>query len=190
MTIRKTLALISTTLIVLACATLFPSSPTPTPAPTLTSSGTPEPALSPTPSPSTTPAIAPSLTPLPTFAYEVTLWPTPTVPGPLDCRLVWQSPGNFVKYHPRDYFSVGWKVMNTGTVAWSPGKVELAYVGGAKLYLAPTVQLKTPVPRGQAVIWTAEMRAPVKLDRYTTYWSLRQGTTYFCRLALTISVEE
>jgi len=122
--------------------------------------------------------------------YEPTLWPTPTAPSALDCTLNWQSPGNGVKYHPRDFFTVGWKVTNTGSATWSPGSVELTYVGGSKLYLSPSVQLKTGVPRGQAVILNAEMRAPRKLDRYTTYWSLRQGTTYFCNLALTIYVEE
>ena len=187
---RKALLLMVPALLALACATLIPPTAVPTQALTPTSSASPEPTLSPSASPSPTLATTPSLTPYPAFAYAATLWPTPTAPSALDCRLNWQSPGNGIKFKPRDSFSAGWKVTNTGTATWTPGSVEFDYVGGAKLYIYPRVQLRTGVPPGQSVILTAEMRAPKNLSRYTTYWSLRQESKYFCTVALTIYVEQ
>ena len=188
MTLRKAFALLAGTLVLLSCSAVFAPTATPTLSPTPAASITPEPLPSPTPSPTSIPLSLPS--PLATFAYVPTLFPTLTAATPLDCRLVWQSPGNGVKYHPRDYFTVGWKVTNIGSATWTPGSVELTYVGGNKLYLSPSAPLKVSVSPGQSVILNAEMRAPRKLDIYTTYWSLRQGNTYFCRLAVTIYVEE
>jgi len=128
----------------------------------------------------------PSLTP-------TVLWflpnPIPTVRSQLDCQLIWQSPGNGAKYKARQEFTVGWKVRNTGTASWDADSVEFTYLGGAKLYDYPVVHLKTIVPPGQEVVLSVHMRAPRNSTKYTTYWSLRQRDTFFCRLMLSIYVK-
>jgi hypothetical protein len=115
--------------------------------------------------------------------------PTPTAVRALDCRLDWQSPGNGIEFEPNDSFSVGWKVTNSGTATWDPALVEFAYVGGARLHRFPVEHLLTSVAPGQFVILIADMRAPRNSTTYATYWSLRQGDTYFCRLTVSIYVQ-
>lgn len=80
--------------------------------------------------------------------------------------------------------------MNNGTDVWDVGTVEFTYLRGAKLYDSSLVQLKTSVVPGQEVILSVHMRAPTDLTMYTTYWSLRQGDTFFCPLKLSIYVIE
>lgn len=155
---------------------------------------TPTPRRFATPRPSATlrptPTIDLAFTPPPTATF---LLPTPsltsTVQPALDCRLEWQSPGNGLKVNPQDLFTAGWKLTNTGTETWTPGSVEFAYVGGAKPSHDSVVQLKGSVSPGQSVILTAEMRAPRNSTTYTTFWSLRQGATYFCRVSVSIYVK-
>lgn len=113
----------------------------------------------------------------------------PTAASPLACKLNWQSPGNYIRYDPKDDFTVGWKVTNTGTITWDPGSVEFTYVSGAKLYDFPLVRLTTSVSPGQSVILSVHMRAPKNSTTYTTHWSLRMGSKYFCPLSLWIYVE-
>lgn len=197
---RKALFLMALTFFLAACAMLFPPTPVPTIAPTPTPSTTPEPTLSPTPIPSITPEPTlsptstlstgpePTLSPTPTFVFPSPS-PTPTALSELDCKLNWQSPGNGAEFDPNEWFSAGWKVTNTGTATWDPASIEFTYLGGAKLHRDPLVHLKTSVTPGQTVILTADMRAPTNSTLYTTYWSLRHGDTYFCRLAVSIYVE-
>jgi hypothetical protein len=115
--------------------------------------------------------------------------PTPTVPSELDCELIWQSPSNRVSYAPEQHFTVGWQVTNNGTAAWDANSVVFTYLGGAKLHKDELVHLQTTVAPGQAVVLSVPMRAPRNSTKYTTYWSLRQGDTFFCRLMLSIYVK-
>jgi hypothetical protein len=132
----------------------------------------------------------PSSTPTPTILFSLpSSTPTPTVPSELDCKLNWQSPGNGITYQPKEHFTVGWKVTNNGTAAWDAGSVVFTYLGGAKLYDYALVHLQTTVAPGQAVILSVPMRAPRNSTKYTTYWSLRRGDTFFCRVMLSIYVE-
>lgn len=124
----------------------------------------------------------------PTIVYPPQ-YPAPTMPSVLDCRLMWQSPGNGITYDPDDAFTVGWKVVNTGSAVWDPNNVVFTYLGGAKLYDYALVHLKASVAPGQAVILSVHMRAPRNSTLYTTYWSLRQGNTFFCVLMLSIYVD-
>jgi len=107
----------------------------------------------------------------------------------LDCRLEWQSPGSGIQYKSGDHFSVGWKVTNTGTATWSPGTVEFTYLGGAKLHRDPLVELEASVSPGESVVLTADMRAPKNSTKYSTYWGLRRGDTFFCRVTVWIYVQ-
>jgi hypothetical protein len=196
----KALLLTGLTVPLVACVAL--SAPiaalrgTPTPPP----SSTAHPTLSPTPSPSSTPeptetpTEAPSATPEPLLSAMPTLFlppqtPVTAVPKKLDCRLVWQSPRNGVTFDPLETFSAGWKIMNTGSTTWDENTVEFTYLGGAKLYDDPLVRLKASVPPGQAVVLSVEMKTPRNPTRYTSYWSLREGNTFFCTLMLSIYVE-
>lgn len=164
--------------------------PSPIPAPTEASIPLP----SDTPEPTEAASLAPSDTPGPTLTFTPTVptrspTPTATVPSELDCKLLWQSPGNYITYKRGTKFTVGWNVRNTGTSAWDPNSVEFTYLDGARLYDYPVVQLDTTVAPKRTVILTVSMKAPRMATRSTTYWSLRRGDTFFCRLALTIYVK-
>jgi hypothetical protein len=165
-----------------------------------TASSTPEPSPSSTASPSRTPrrqawpALSPvtvpeyTLTPTPTFTLP-SLTPTPIVPPELDCELNWQSPGSGITFAPRESFTVGWNVTNTGTANWGSASTEFTYVSGARIHHNSSEPLETSVSPGQAVVLTAEMRAPRNPSKYTTTWGLRRGDTFFCSLTVSIYVE-
>jgi len=197
---RLALLLTGLTLSGIACAAV--SGPmaalmgTPTPSP----SSTATPTLSPTPSPSATPEATETPTESPTATPEPILSPTvavlftapppnPTASNELNCKLMWQSPHMGVIYRPNASFTVGWNVMNTGTAAWDSTSVVFTYLGGAKLYDYPLVRLQATVPPGESVVLSVRMRAPTNTTKYTTYWSLRQGNTFFCILTMSIYVE-
>ncbi len=148
--------------------------------------GAPEATASPSESPPVEDVPAPAVTPTPWLPPLTSL---PTAPSPLSCKLNWQSPKNHVIYNAGDVFTMGWNVTNTGSTTWNPSSVEFTYVGGAKLYDGPLVHLKASVSPGQSVVLSVEMRAPRNSTTYTTYWSLRTGSTYFCPLALWIYVQ-
>jgi hypothetical protein len=103
--------------------------------------------------------------------------------------LDWQSPGNGIELDAKEGFTVGWKLTNTGSQTWTPGSVEFTYVSGTRMHRESVEQLETSVPPGQSVILTAEMRAPSNSTGYRSYWSLRQGDVYFCRVSVSIYVK-
>ena len=161
--------------------------PTLTPAPTFAATPTASATARPTRPASPTPTLdlGPTPSPFPTFAIP-TASSTATPASALDCRLDWQSPGNGIEIAREERFTVGWKVTNSGSETWSPGIVEFTYVSGARLHNDPVEQLESSVSPGGSVILSAEMRAPRNSTLYTTYWSLRQGATYFCRVSVSI----
>lgn len=197
---RKALLFTGVMLALIACSALsapiafLEGTPTPSPTETLEPTLTPspsrtaEPTETPTETPSATPE--PTLSPTPVIVIIATL-AAPTASSGLSCKLNWQSPKNNVTFHPEDRFSAGWKVTNTGTVPWTPETVDFLYLGGAKMYVEnPLVKVESSVSPGEAIILTVGMEAPLKEIRYTTYWGLRKGDVYFCRLALSIFVEK
>jgi hypothetical protein len=196
---RKLCVLITLVFFLEACAYLSSLKPAPAMTPTPTPSITAEPTLSPSPIPSTTPkpTLSPTSTPgilpepvlsrTPNFVI-LQASPTPSASSGLDCTLDWQSPSYAAWFDPEESFSAGWKVTNTGTVTWNPGSVVFTYLDGAKLHRDPLVQLKASVAPGQSVVLTADMKAPTNSTTYTTYWGLRQGDTFFCRLTVSIYV--
>ena len=197
---RKALLFMGLTLPLVACVALSAPMAAPKGTAILSSSRTAKPALSPTPRPSPTaeptqtPTESPSASPEPILSLTPTVLfaspsPTATVPSRLDCKLIWQSPGNGIIYAPHKEFTAGWKVRNNGTDAWDVDSVEFTYLRGAKLYDYALVHLKTSVAPGQEVILSVHMRAPRNPTKYTTSWSLRQGDTFFCPLTLSIYVE-
>lgn len=167
------------------------TAPSDTPEPTLTLTPTvtasPEPTLSPTAEESPTPEATMSLTP--TFLFTLPSQ-TPTTTTQFDCDLVMQSPANGAVLKPREHFTAGWKLQNTGTVSWNPGSVEFTYVAGTKMYQDPLVHLTYGVNPGDSTVLSVDMRAPVNSTTYTTSWALKVGKIYFCRVRLTIYVQE
>ena len=200
---RNLSAITALALALLACNAVIPPSPAPTGAPTFTATSTPEPTPSRTPVPiASVTRWKPVLSALPPLLVTLgpTLTPaatrTPRIPSRtatqaagLACRLDWQSPIDGYGVDPDELFSAGWKLTNTGTETWSPGSVVFTYVSGAQLHNDAVVQLDNSVPPGGSVILSARMRAPQHSTLYTTYWSLRQGETFFCRVSVSIFVE-
>lgn len=85
---------------------------------------------------------------------------------------------------------MGWNVRNIGTATWDPESVEFMYLGGARLNLEELALLDTSVAPGEDIVLSVDMKAPKNSAKYTTYWGLRQGDTFFCRLMLSIYVEK
>jgi hypothetical protein len=165
------------------------STPTPSLTPQLTPSPVPSPSatLQPNPSPRPSPTLDPSITLSPTPTYVLpTQSPTATALSALDCRLDWQSPGSGIEFDRSEEFTVGWKLTNTGNATWSPESVQFMYLGGAQMHRDPVIQLEFSVPPGESVVVTADMKAPRNSTLYTTYWGLREGDAFFCRVSLTI----
>ncbi len=164
--------------------------PTTTPEPTETAlaifpSATPELALSLTPTALLLPT--PSETAAPTLIVD-TATPTALGRSALDCELIWQSPANGARYTAGKKFSVGWNIKNIGTVTWETGSFEFTYLDGAKLYPGDRIPLAESVAPGETVVLSVPMKAPRNPNMYTTYWGIRQGDAFFCRLKLTIWV--
>ena len=192
---KHTTILLALALFLAACAAPVTPAPTSTSVPTTVPSVAPSSTLEPTPTltppPSQTPSPTPS--PVPTLGF-IFILPTATVgitPSPsaaLACQLMAQSIVNGTKFSPQAPFSNDWLFVNTGSAPWLPGNVDFAYTGGTKMNLYTVVPLRQSVPPGNSVSFNVDMRAPSKPSDYTTFWSLRRGTDYFCRVKLTISV--
>jgi hypothetical protein len=95
---------------------------------------------------------------------------------------------NGAHFEPSARFDVGWKVKNTGTLAWEGGSVYFAYFGGSKMDRADVYALPESVPAGAKVALSASLVAPKRPGGYTTTWALRRGESRFCRVSLTIYV--
>ncbi len=80
-------------------------------------------------------------------------------------------------------------VQNVGTAAWDAGSTEFTYLDGAKLHNTGSFPLPESVSPGQNIVLSVPMKAPRNSTKYTTYWALRQGDTFFCRLKLSIYVK-
>ncbi len=163
--------------------------PQPTPVPSTTSAPTLGPSA--TPAPTSALAATPSIAvPSETSTPEAPTPPTAETPlsGGFDCKLLSQSIRNGTHFGPRDRFDVGWKVRNVGESAWDPSSVVFTFLGGTKMFRSQVVQLEETVPHGQTVALVADMVAPRQSGKYTTFWTLRSGTEYFCRVSLTINV--
>ncbi len=84
---------------------------------------------------------------------------------------------------------MGWKLKNTGDLAWDPSTVEFGYLGGQRMYVDPSfTNLQTRVEHLDQVAVFADMVAPKRPGSYTTIWALRQGDDYFCRVSVSIIV--
>jgi hypothetical protein len=163
----------------------------------------PTPTPSWTPLPTHTPSLTPTLTP--TFHFSLGASRTPTRPptsvspatathtasesdAPAGCVLLSQSPEDGSHFDPKKNFAASWKVKNTGASTWDTDSVDFVYDSGAKMHKKQLYDLPTAIPVGQYVTLNVTMLAPKSDGTYTTVWSLRRGTTYFCHVDLTIRV--
>ncbi len=116
--------------------------------------------------------------------------PTPSEPaaGEFDCRLLSQGVKNGAHFAPRERFDMAWHVRNTGTVLWDPASVDFVFLGGTKMYASSSSKLQASVDPDQKALLVADLMAPRQEGKFTTFWSLRSGQYYFCKLSLTINV--
>ncbi len=178
-------------LVLAACAPRATPAPSPTSSPTVVPSSTlePTPTITPVPSSTPTPTIAPTSTITFFYSLPTATVGTPPTPAPeFACRLVAQSVVDGTQFHPGESFSNDWNLSNIGSAPWLPGNVDFANTGGNRISKYPVVQLQQNVSPGDAISLNVDMRAPFKPGAYSTFWTLRRGNNYFCRVSLTIEV--
>lgn len=106
-----------------------------------------------------------------------------------DCRLVSRRPANNTTFDPQTDFDARWTVQNTGTRTWNRNNIDYIYYSGTKMHKKAGYDLTENVEPGETVVIIVDMIAPKNDGDYTTTWTLRSGSTEFCRLGLTIIVD-
>lgn len=105
------------------------------------------------------------------------------------CTLLKQTPLDWKKMRPRQYFDAVWTVQNSGSTVWHGSSTKFAYVGGAKMQTrGDEFKLSNDVGRGKKVKLSVDMNAPKALGTYSTLWALFSGNQRFCKVTLTITV--
>jgi len=209
---KKTIFLIATAIIMLACVPTL--APAPTPFPTfdpnslgtfivetanaaatqtelvITPSATPTFTHTPTKTPSDTPTpTATFLYLIPTQAATVTLSNNQSANVNYACSVLAQSPADNSLIGPGSPFSVRWQVKNIGLVAWESSNIDYRYKSGAKMHVQPAYDLYKNAAIDDVVDIIVDMTAPTTPGSYTTSWRMRAGKQEFCPLSLTINVK-
>jgi Ig-like domain from next to BRCA1 gene len=143
-----------------------------------------------TPSVTPFPTLIPSVTPTATQTF-VFLVASPTPIGTLrgySCNLVSQNPKDGTDMNGKTAFTVKWKVINDGGIAWDPTVVDFVFASGTNFSTVNEEKIPTGVGVGESVPLSVDLIAPNKAGRYITVWSLRAGVTSFCSLSLSIKV--
>lgn len=106
------------------------------------------------------------------------------------CYLLSQRPKDWTKMKPRQDFDAKWTVYNNGSRSWLKSGTDLIYVGGTKMQTRGDVfdLPKNVGPDGKISLYV-DMNAPSSKGTYTTYWGLANGSQYFCRFYLIITVK-
>ena len=146
------------------------------------------------------PTLTPSFTPFPTLIPSETPTATPTFvfilasPTPIgtlrgySCSFVSQNPKDDTDMNGKTAFTVKWKVINDGGIAWDPTVVDFVFASGTNFATVNEEKIPLAVGVGESVALSVEMIAPNRSGRYKTIWSLRAGVTSFCSLSLSIKV--
>ncbi len=162
-----------------------PNTPTPLPATPTRRPST----ITPTP---TTTFVLPSFTPI--FTQTSTLEPTATnVTGGsgsvlYDCNIISLSPESVYEVKANQDFFWIWEVENTGTTAWVPDIVKIAYTGGTQLAKDKRFPLNERTQPGKIAYFKIKMRALKEPGTYDTTWALRKDIHMFCYEKLVIEV--
>jgi hypothetical protein len=124
-----------------------------------------------------------TLTPTQTITPTVTLTPTlgPTAPAG-GLRVVFGSdvtvPDGTV-FAPNTFFTKTWRIINGGTVAWTPA-FSLVYQSGNQLGAPNSVPITADVAPGGSIDISVNMVAPAEPGRYFSNWMMRDphGTLF------------
>ena len=108
--------------------------------------------------------------------------------GGYACQLLTVSPANGTAFNPRTNFEAVWTVKNTGSKKWDRNSVDFIYSSGDKIHLVSGYDIPKDVNTGQSIALTVSMQAPKTSSNYTTYWTLRNGNTFFCNVSVYILV--
>lgn len=105
------------------------------------------------------------------------------------CKLVTQTPADWVKMVRRQSFDAYWTVQNTGAV-WNSSSTRFVYLGGTKFQThGDSFYLGKNVGVGGKIKLGVDMMAPKTPGTYSTTWALKSGNTTFCRVTLILTVK-
>ncbi|MCZ2128113.1 MAG: hypothetical protein LC099_10115 [Anaerolineales bacterium] len=150
----------------------------PTPTPTL-ATNTPFPTITPSP---TVLFVLPTATPLPT---ETKLLRSN---DDLACQVLSAEPTETLK--PSQKFTAKWTLANIGRSAWDANSADYLYIDGYRLHIQDGYDFPANVSPGNTVELRVGMQAPPSPGKYSTFWVIRMGKTYFCKMQLDINVAQ
>lgn len=203
---NRTILLIISILLMLACMPTLGSAPAPLPtldpnapltaivltagaAATQTAVNSP-PTATPT-TPTNTPF--PTATPTATFLF---ILPTSIIPPtqiPLgvsskqfDCQILSIEPKVTLPVSTK--FTAKWVIANIGKSTWDGGSTDYRYIDGEKLHLQSIYDFPATITPGTTVELTVDMQTPSSPGMYPTFWQINVGKNGFCRMELTVTV--
>jgi len=100
------------------------------------------------------------------------------------------NPTNGTSFDPRVSFIATWKIKNNGKKEWDRKIVDYIYQSGDKFHKISGYDLSKSVPVGVTTDITVDMEAPKNPGTYTTYWTLKNDSSEFCKVSLSIVVKE
>lgn len=106
------------------------------------------------------------------------------------CTIIGKSPPRDSTVKPGSNFYVSWRVVNTGTKAWTRNGVDFVYDGGFRHDGGPIQDLSKTVLRGGQVTLKVLIVTPNKEDTYNVIWSLKVGQTMFCHMKVSFTVKK
>ena len=162
----------------LALTSTFTATVIPSETPTATVTDTPFIIIVPTRTPTITP----------TRTATGTQTPTKTLNQPCSVAATVPAPGT--QFSAGAFFDTVWTVVNTGTVTWSLGNVDLSFTSGTKIHLnGDILDLPSTTAPGQSVALVVHMQAPASKGTYSETWTLHEGDTNYCVMSMSIVVK-
>jgi hypothetical protein len=105
------------------------------------------------------------------------------------CTLLKQSPKDYTKMQTRQYFDMSWTIQNSGDRIWYASAIPFKYIGGTKMQThGDEFSLPSDVGRGKKVTLVVDMTTPKQRGIYSTLWGLFSGNKAFCKLTITVGV--
>ncbi len=152
-------------------------------------------AAPPTPTPTVpTQTASPTITPSPTVMFVMpTLTPLPTETKLLKsdqdfaCQVLSAEPKEPLA--PSQKFTGKWTIANIGKAKWDGESADYLYIDGYRLHIQDGYDFPANVSPGGTVELRVGMQAPPSPGTYSTYWIIRTGKTFFCKMQLDITVK-
>ncbi len=136
-------------------------------------------------------------TPTPTFVF---LLATPTVATATralgtsglkyDCQIVSKTPADGAVFSVNNEFVMTWQVANAGTAMWDSNNTDYRYQSGDKLHKSGAYDFESSVSPGREIELKVEMKVPSTGGTYSTTWVIKAGKTEFCKMTLSINVNQ